>query len=136
MQDFAILWPSVALAALTFIVWATMFARRIPYLKGADLQTMAVRDARPDAPAHVAAPNDNLLNLFELPVLFHVLCLALAVTGLGGGAMLTAAWAYVGLRTAHSLIHCTYNRVMHRFVAYFLSTLVLAGMWIGFALKL
>ena len=27
------------------------------------------------------AANDNLMNLFELPVLFYALCLALAVTG-------------------------------------------------------
>lgn len=136
MHDFAILGPVAALAFLTFAVWATMFARRVLFLRGKSLDSMAVRDARPAAPAYVTAPNDNLLNLFELPVLFHVLCLALAVTGQGGGAMLIAAWAYVALRVVHSVIHCTYNRVLHRFVAYFLSTLVLFGMWVGFALSL
>ena len=136
MPNFAILGPMTALGFLTFAVWVTMFARRIPYLRGKDLDTMAVRDARPVAPAWVAAPNDNLLNLFELPVLFYVLCLALALTGRGDDAMLFAAWVYVALRVAHSIVHCTYNKVLHRFVAYFLSTLVLFGMWVGFALGL
>lgn len=136
MRDFAILWPVTALAFVTFAVFVTMFARRIPFLRGKDLSTMAVRDARPAAPPHVTAPGDNLLNLFELPVLFYVLCLALAVTGLATPAQLYAAWAYVALRAVHSVIHCTYNKVGHRFAAYALSTLVLIAMWIGFALSL
>lgn len=136
MRDFAILWPSVALTALTFMVWVMIFVRRVPYLQGKDIATMAVRDGRPAAPARVSAPNDNLLNLFELPVLFHVLCVALAVTGLASPAMLIAAWAFVALRAVHSLIHCSYNKVMHRFVAYALSSLVLFGMWVAFAIGL
>jgi energy-coupling factor transporter ATP-binding protein EcfA2 len=35
------------------------------------------------------------------------------------------AWAYVGLRVAHSLIQCTVNFVPVRFVVFSLSTLVL-----------
>lgn len=136
MRDFAILWPPVALAALTFGVWVLLYARRIPFLRGADLQVMAVRDGRPLTPAFVSAPSDNLQNLFEMPVLFYVVCLALAVTGQATPALVTAAWVYVALRAVHSLIHCTYNTVLHRFLAYALSSLVLAGMWVGFALSL
>lgn len=136
MQDFAILWPPVALAALTFLVWVLLYARRIPFLRGADLQTMAVRDGRPVTPAFVSAPSDNLQNLFEMPVLFYVVCLALTVTERATPALVAAAWAYVALRVLHSLIHCTYNTVLHRFLAYALSTLVLAGMWTAFALSL
>lgn len=134
----AIIWPSVALAALTFLMWGVMFARRVPFLSAGriPIQDMAVRNARPLEPARVAAPNDNLLNLFEMPTLFHVLCLAFAVTGLASGGIVIAAWAYVGLRAAHSVIHVTYNRVMHRFVAYFASTLLLIGLWIAFAVRL
>ena len=39
------------------------------------------------------------------------------------------SWAYVGLRYVHSLVHCTYNRVMHRFIAYAASCLVLMLLW-------
>ena len=37
------------------------------------------------------------------------------------------AWLYVALRYAHSAIHCTYNRVMHRFAVFIASMLVLFG---------
>ena len=44
------------------------------------------------------------------------------------------AWTYVGLRALHSLIQCTYNRVMHRFIVYALSSLTLLALWAYLAL--
>lgn len=46
------------------------------------------------------------------------------------------AWAFVGLRAVHSLIHVTYNRVVHRFFVYAASTLCVFAMWILFAVSL
>ena len=36
---------------------------------------------------------------------------------------------YVALRYVHSFIHLTYNRVMHRFTVYVLSTVILFVLW-------
>ena len=47
-----------------------------------------------------------------------------------------AAWAYFGLRVVHSLIHVTYNRVVHRFLVYVASTLLLFGMWAAFVARI
>ena len=46
------------------------------------------------------------------------------------------AWAYVALRIVHSLIHLTYNRVMHRLTAFAISSTVLALLWVLAALHL
>jgi hypothetical protein len=43
------------------------------------------------------------------------------------------AWGFVVLRAVHSLVHCSYNRVMHRFIAYMISCLFLLFMWIRLA---
>jgi len=43
------------------------------------------------------------------------------------------AWGFVILRVVHSAIHCSYNRVMHRFFAYLISCLFLMFMWIRLA---
>jgi hypothetical protein len=43
------------------------------------------------------------------------------------------AWGFVVLRILHSVIHCSYNNVNHRFVAYALSCLFLLFMWIRLA---
>ncbi len=58
---------------------------------------------------------DNFKNLFEVPVLFYALCgVALALSHVPGW-LVAGAWLFVLLRVVHSLIHCTYNKVMHRF---------------------
>jgi hypothetical protein len=43
--------------------------------------------------------------------------------------LVAGAWAYVALRCAHSYIHVTYNRVMHRFLVYATSTVLLFALW-------
>ena len=48
-------------------------------------------------------------NLFEVPVLFYLLCVALVLNGGSTPGFVSAAWAYVALRGLHSLIHVTYT---------------------------
>jgi hypothetical protein len=130
--------PMAAMAFLTFAVWAMLFVRRIPKLKTdpVPIDAFKVRAKRPALSDEELAANDNLMNLFELPVLFYALCLAMAVAGVWGGWFTVGAWAYVALRAMHSVVHCTFNNVMLRFAAYLASTLVLFGLWVGFATRL
>jgi hypothetical protein len=81
-------------------------------------------------PPEVSIPNRNYMNLLELPVLFYVVCLIILVTGGASPAMLNTAWAFVALRVVHSLIHLTYNRVMHRFAAFLASNMALLLLWV------
>ncbi len=46
------------------------------------------------------------------------------------------AWAFVMLRIAHSVIHCTYNNVMHRFPVFMVGFAGLVALWLGFFLTL
>ena len=79
---------------------------------------------------------DNLRNLFEIPVLFFAICLALYVTGFFTPLQESLALGFVMLRTVHSFVHTTYNRVTDRFLAYAVSTLFVFAMWGLFALDL
>ncbi len=138
MLNTAALGPMVAMVFLTFAVWATLFVRRIPKPGSGPmpLDLFKIRATRPPLSSVEMAANDNLMNLFELPVLFYALCLALAVTGFASPFLIIGSWAYVALRAAHSVIHCTFNNVMLRFGAYLVSTLLLLALWIAFALQL
>jgi hypothetical protein len=60
-----------------------------------------------------------------LPVVFYALCLYLFVTGTAQSVDVIAAWSFVGLRAVHSLVHCTVNIVILRFLAYLAATLAL-----------
>lgn len=50
------------------------------------------------------------------------------------GSLVAMAWIYVAMRVLHSLIHVTYNKILHRFSIFALSNLLLLAMWIMFAL--
>lgn len=133
----AIYWPMIAQATLTAVVAVRMYRRRVAEIRGRriELQALATRQGAEAALEDVTAA-DNYRNLFEAPVLFFVVCLALAVTGTTTVPQLVLAWGYVALRALHSYIHLTYNRVLHRFLAFVASGIVLAAMWALFGLSL
>jgi hypothetical protein len=88
-----------------------------------------------NVPGHVSIPNRNYMNLLELPMLFYVASLMFYVTSRVDGLVLGLAWLYVGLRIVHSVIHLTYNNVMHRLAPFVLSNLVLHAYWLLFFLR-
>ena len=87
-------------------------------------------------PEWVARPTRNYMNLLELPVLFYTITLLLVITQQATPAMHILAWAYVGLRIAHSLFHLIVNQVIVRFVIFAASNLVLLALWIDVGLRL
>jgi len=79
---------------------------------------------------------DNFRNLFEVPVLFYALVAMSVAVNFTPTWLALGAWLFVVLRVAHSLIHCSYNRVMHRFAAFGTSFLLLVGLWAAFVFSL
>ena len=75
---------------------------------------------------------DNFRNLFEVPVLFYVLVAVAIATRYVPDWLVLCAWLFFALRTLHSLIHCTYNRVYHRLAVYLASFGLIVGMWVAF----
>ena len=68
---------------------------------------------------------DNYNHLHEAPTVFYAVCLVLAMIGQGDNLNATIAWAYVGLRIAHSLLQVISNRVLIRFALFALSSIAL-----------
>ena len=137
MTQFSIFAPVGALVLLTFAVLIQIPIRR--FRAGAAGQIVADDfkfGESSTVPGHVSIPNRNYMNLLELPMLFYVVCLILFVTAGTTNLAVAVAWAYVALRIVHSLIHLTYNRVMHRLTAFAISSTVLALLWVLAALHL
>ncbi|HSO06447.1 MAG TPA: MAPEG family protein [Pelomicrobium sp.] len=133
----AILLPMAALVALTAAVWVRLYVERLGEIarRGIDPQAIATSHARAETLRQTDAA-DNFRNLLELPVLFYALCLALIAADAVSPLFVLGAWVYVALRAVHSAIHCTYNRVVHRFLAYVASSIVLFGLWGAFGVVL
>ena len=126
----------VALATLTFAVLLLIPVRRFRAGLAGEVRYDDFRygeSAR--VPPEVALPNRNMMNLLELPVLFYVAGLMYYVAGRVDQSVLMVAWAYVGLRAVHSLIHLTYNNVFHRLTFFALSNFVLMAFWLMFFLR-
>ena len=124
--------PLLAQVFLTFVVWFYLYALRLPEIRNKGID---VRDLKDRAESHrllpvSAAASNNLKNLFEMPVLFYAAVLLTLVMMIQDPLLVGLSWAFVALRAVHSFIHCTYNNVSHRFVAYALSCLALVFMWI------
>jgi len=122
---------------LTAVVWFRLYVERIGEMRERRIsaQSLSTSAAARDKLQRTNAA-DNFRNLFEMPVLFYALCLCLAITGPVGPLLLWGAWGYVTLRALHSFIHTTYNRVLHRFAVYALSSLLLFLLWGVFAFRL
>ena len=132
----AIILPAIALVLLTAIVWIRLYVERIRELRQRriDPQALATSAMTGQTMQRVQA-SDNFKNLFEVPVLFYALCAVLVSAQQASAFFVIGAWVYVALRYLHSFIHLTYNRVMHRFAVYVLSTVILFVLWGGLAVQ-
>jgi hypothetical protein len=127
MRNPAILYPLFALAAWTLLVLVL-----IPIARA---RSVREREIAPDdfkygesakVPGRVSIPNRYYMNLLELPILFYVVGILLYVTGGASSTAIAIAWAFVALRIVHSLVHLTYNHVLHRLAAFTLANVALA----------
>lgn len=129
--------PMLLMGLLTLAVGLRMYYTRIGEMKRNRIHPQKV------ARRHDAAVNfqdtraaDNYSNLFELPVLFYVGTLLALVTGTTGTILVTLAWLFAISRIIHSLIHLTYNTVMHRFSAFVAGFALMIAFWIVLAVQL
>ncbi|MBE9548001.1 MAG: MAPEG family protein [Proteobacteria bacterium] len=124
--------PLLLQVGLIFIVWLIMYATRITEMKrkGVDPQELANAEAKHELLKDVAGASDNFKNQFEMPMMFFIAILTALILVIQSPLLNSLAMAFVLLRMVHSFVHITYNKVMHRFMAYALSSFALIGMWL------
>jgi hypothetical protein len=123
-----ILAPLIALVLWSFVMWAWLYATRIPAI----IKSKIVFDPRRPAeefhaqlPAEVRWKADNYNNLMEQPTLVYAVVLALALLGADGDLNTGLAWLYVVLRIAHSLVQAAINVIILRLSIFMAASLVL-----------
>jgi hypothetical protein len=140
MQCVVMLWPVAAMFMLTIGVWTWMYVLRLSHIRRAGInpQRLATRDAKAAAgfpEAEINASN-HLSNLFEVPVIFYALMLAIMFTGQQDSVYLGLAWTFVAFRIVQALIHLGPNHVISRFAVYALGCIVLWVMVLRFVVLL
>jgi len=123
-----ILAPLIALVLWSFVMWAWLYATRIPAVRR---NKIALDPRRPPGEFHAQLPAevrwkaDNYNHLMEQPTLFYAVALTLAFLGAGTGLNAALAWLYVALRVAHSLVQATVNVILVRFTIFMAASVVL-----------
>lgn len=135
----SLLLPVVALVLWTFVMWAWMYATRIPAIRGMrmKLDPHAPRgEQMGQLPAPVRWKADNYNHLMEMPTLFYAVAIVLALVSAAPGTDAALAWAYVGLRVVHSVFQAVVNKIEVRFALFIASALVLLALTVRALLAL
>ena len=141
MHPSPLLAPIVALVAWSLVMMVWLYVARLPAMRraGTDFSTLkgtTSADIGRIIPPEAQWKAHNYMHLMEQPTLFYAIVLALVLMGFDAAINVWLAWAYVGLRVAHSLVQATYNKVGHRFALFALSSFCLMALTVHAALFL
>ncbi|WP_404822980.1 MAPEG family protein [Pseudorhizobium pelagicum] len=123
------IWPMIAHAFLVFGLYYLLSSRRIDAVHAGTAKAEQFKENR-DEPLESLLIHNNLKNQFELPLLFHVVCLALYLTTADNVVTAFLAWAFVLSRYVHSYVHITSNRLRHRRPIWITGFFLLIALWI------
>lgn len=123
-----ILGAVIGLVLWSFIMWAWLYATRLPAM----FRLKIVYDPnRPNSdftdqiPPRVRWKADNYNHLMEQPTLFYATAITLSLLGAGGGLNAMLAWAYLAIRIVHSLVQALVNKVELRFALFMAGSIAL-----------
>jgi hypothetical protein len=126
-----ILLPAAVLICWTLVMLFWLAITRLPTMNRLKMHPQKyprTQDLGAALPAKVQWKADNYNHLMEQPTIFYATVFLLVLIGDVSGLNVMLAWAYVGLRIAHSLVQVTINKVMVRFTLFLLSSIILTIM--------
>ena len=136
MSQEAIFAPMIAFTLLVFLVWMRLgFVRISGGLRGIIAQEYIRLGTGPEPPEHVVAVHHHFSNLFEVPLLFYAVCIALFVTRTVDGVAISLAWFFVLARLVHTALVVTTNLPKQRVIPYVLSCFAVWGLWLLLGLR-
>jgi hypothetical protein len=125
-----VLYPVFAMSALTLYCIFRLGYLRYQAVRAGEVDPRYFSLYRGfEEPDKLAVHSRHVINHFETPLLFYLVCIVAYVTGQTGALVIGLAWAYVGLRYVHSYIHLTKNIVIVRFRMFVMSMAVLTALW-------
>lgn len=132
----AILYPVFVQVALTFALQGWMRKERIGAIRRGEVRFGDVALRQPNWPVRATQISNAFHHQLELPILFYALAAFLMITSQVDTVFVALAWVFVAIRLVHAVIHTTSNRQPYRFYTYAAGSVVLAVMWVAFALRI
>ena len=131
-----ILLPLFVQVALTFALLFWMAGVNGAAIRRGEVRWQDIALREPNWPARNRQVHNAYLNQFELPVLFYLLTLLSIATRHADLLFVLLAWVFVVLRVLQVCVHVTDNNVPRRGMLFLAGAIVLAIMWIIFAVRI
>jgi len=125
----ATLWPMIAHVALVFCLYWMLSKKRVAAVRSGRVEVAQFRENLQE-PAESLLVHNNIKNQFELPVLFHVVCLVLYASTADNWGTVALSWLFVASRFAHAYVHVTSNRLRYRRPLFMLGFFTLVALWV------
>jgi hypothetical protein len=132
----SILLPLFVQVALTFALLFWMAGVNGAAIRRGEVRWQDIALREPNWPARNRQVQNAYHNQFELPVLFYLLTLLAIATRRADLLFVLLAWVFVALRVLQALVHVTDNNVPRRGMLFLAGAIVLAVMWIVFAVRI
>lgn len=135
MKDTAILFPVIVQVWLTLFLLLKLGISRYSLAKSGAVRMKDIAidsDAWPD---DIRKVSNCVLNQFQVPVLFYLICVLLLVTHLVDSVHIILAWIFVISRLVHAYIHTGSNLVRQRFSVFVIGITAVVIMWGYFTLS-
>ncbi len=118
------IYAMLSLAMLTILVGLVAIKARLASIRNGqlDLSYFKLMQAE-NVPDIVTKTTRCFNNLFEIPVLFYMLCMMYIILEVESSIALFLAWLFVISRAAQAFVHVTYNQVKHRMYSFAASVL-------------
>lgn len=128
--------PLFMQVALTFILGFWLAFLHVRDFREGKVKAADIALREPNWPPRTMQVANAFANQLELPVLFYVLTILAWITHHSDLIFVAMAWIFVVLRIVHAYIHTTSNVVARRGPVFILSAVVLALMWLIFAVRI
>jgi len=121
-----------SIAMLTIMVGLIAVKARVTCFRNGQISTEYFKLMQGQAvPDFVTQTTRCFNNLFEVPILFYVVCIVYIILGVENLVAIVLIWLFVLFRYFQAFIHITYNHVKHRMFTFGASVLCVLSLWIN-----
>ncbi len=130
-----IVYPLIGLVVLTLLVTIRLLYFAINSILTGKVHIKQFRIYDGEFPTNFQSARQHYKNMFEMPILFYILCILLIINNNYTQFDVIVAWGFVLFRVLHSLARLPNRDVNLRFGLFTGSFIMLVIGWINFSLK-
>ena len=131
-----IVYPLLMMVILTLIVTIRLLFFAVKSIIKGEVHIKQYRIYDGEFPAKFISVRQHYKNMFEMPILFYLLCTLLIISDSVAPLDIQLAWGFVIFRILHSISRIPNKNVNIRFGLFAGSFIMLVAEWVNYGLKL